>query len=216
MSSRFVTSALMTSALFAMAVAASPALACKGSTTLLRDDFTDEDPAWNIQDSNVQIANGALKLKSEPGKIYNLMYQGQDFPGADACVEMITPAVKDPAGVFGGLSFWGGGKWNIVYVAPDGTAGVTAFNNSGWTNPVPNRKFDGVKTGANAVNTIRVTWKAPPAQGAKDPADPNVTVFINDKQFIKFKVQPNGDRSVGLYVQSEGATYQFKNLNITY
>jgi len=215
MSSRFVTGALMTSALFAVMVATSPAVACKGSDTLLRDDFTEEDPAWNIQTNNVQIAGGAMKVKSDAGRTQFVFYGGDNFPGADACVDVVFPTIKPAPDNYGGLAFFGGGKWNIVYVATDGTAGVSGLNNSGWTNPVPQRKFDGVKTGPNAANTIRVTWKAPPPSNAKSAPDPTVTVFINDKQFIKFKVTPNDDRQLAIYVQSEGAVYQFKNLVVT-
>ena len=46
MLSRCVTGALMMRAVFGVAVASTPAFACKGTTSLLRDDFTDVDPAW--------------------------------------------------------------------------------------------------------------------------------------------------------------------------
>jgi len=85
----------------------------------------------------------------------------------------------------------------------------------GWLNPVPARKFDGIKSGSNAVNVLRVAWKGPPAKGSKDPADPTVAMFINDKPFINFKMNPNANRQFGLAIGSEGNTYQFSNLAIT-
>src|SRR3977135_2331362 len=103
MSSDFVTSALMTSALLALVVTASPAVACKGAQTLLRDDFTDEDPAWNIQDNSAQVGGGVLKIRTEPGRLFNLMYQGQNFPAADACIDIIPPAGKPASDIQGGL-----------------------------------------------------------------------------------------------------------------
>ena len=200
----------ITSALFAMVIAASPALACKGANVLFRDDFTEDDSAWDSQDASVEIRDGVMESKVEPGFGRTIMYHGQDFPAADACVDMIAPISKNPV-VFGGLAFWGNKKWNIVWLAPSaGTAGVTGHVEDKWTDPVPSRKFDGMKATPDAVNTIRVTWKGPPAPNAKTAPDPTVTVYINDKQFIKFKVPPNEDRSIALYAE-EGPVFKFKN-----
>jgi hypothetical protein len=214
MSSSFVTGALTT--FLALVVAAIPAVACKGSETLLRDDFTDEDPAWNISDSNAQIGGGVLKLKSDLGKMRNLWYRGQNFPGADVCIDIIAPSGKPSADIQAGLGLSTRKGWNYVYVATDGSAGVDSLQSGDWVSPVPNRKFDGIKTIPGAVNQLRVTWKAAPPSNSKDAPDPTVTIFINDKQFIKYKVTPNSDRSIGIYVSSGGAVYQFKNLVVTY
>ena len=215
MSARFVSSALATSVLFALVAVAGPALACKGTETLLRDDFTDEDPAWNIQDTSAQIGGGVLKVKSEAGHIYNLMYQGQNFPGADACLDIIAPSGKPSVDIVGGLGLWTGKAWNFVYIATDGTAGVSGLQDGNWTSPVPNRKFDGIKTTPNAANQLRVTWKAPPEANSKEAPDPTVTIFINDKQFIKYKAIPNSGRSISIYTASGGGVYQYKNLVVT-
>jgi len=214
MPSKFVSGVLVTGVLCAVVVS-SPALACKGAQTLLRDDFTDEDPAWNIQDNSAQIGGGVLKIKTDPGKIFNLMYQGQNFPAADACIDIIAPTGKPASDIQGGLGLWTGRSWDFIYIATDGSAGVAGLQDGSWTAPVPNRKFDGIKTTPNAVNQLRVTWKAPPPANSKDAPDPSVTVFINDKQFIKFKIVPNANRSLSIYTTSEGGVYQYKNLVVT-
>jgi hypothetical protein len=214
MPSKFVSGLLMTGVLSAV-VASSPALACKGAQTLLRDDFTDEDPAWNIQDNSAQIGGGVLKVKTDPGKILNLMYQGQNFPAADACIDIIAPAGKPASDIQGGLGFWTGRSWDFIYIATDGSAGVAGLQDGGWTAPVPNRKFDGIKTTPNAVNQLRVIWKGPPPPNSKDAPDPSVTVFINDKQFIKFKAVPNTNRALSIFTTSENGVYQYKNLVVT-
>mgnify|MGYP000913353609 CR=1 FL=1 len=76
-------------------------------------------------------------------------------------------------------------------------------------------KFDAIKTGTDAVNQLRVVWKAPPRSNSTEAPDPNVTVFINDKQFIRFKAPPNDNRQIGIYAAANGGTFQFKNLHIT-
>src|SRR5262249_55842723 len=142
------------------------------------------------------------------------MYQGEFFPAGDACVTITGPApvAKDTTNIFGGILLQETNyDWWMPAVWADGTASVERMLNNGWLHPVPQRKFDAVKTGANAVNVLRVVWKAPPAQGSNTPPDPTVTVFINDKQFISFnKMTPNPDRLFGLVADTEGTTtYQF-------
>jgi hypothetical protein len=215
MDTRVLLGAAMMGAL--LTLAGTPALACKGAETLLRDDFTQEDPAWNIEATNnaATIGNGVLTLKSDVGHFQNLQYQGLNFADADACIDMIAPAGKPSPDVQGGLGIWTGKAWDYIYVTTDGNAGVAGLQDGSWTNPVPMRKSDAIKTAPEAVNTLRVVWHAPPAQNSKAAPDPFVTVFINDKQFIKFKATPNSDRTVSVYAETGGGLYQFKNLAIT-
>lgn len=208
----------LTTSVFLTLMAANSAQACKGSEVLLRDDFTEEDPAWDFDSNLAEVGGGVLKIKSEPGRIYNAMYQGQNFPGADTCIDIIFPAGAKPSAdseIKGGLGLWTGKAWHFVAIAIDGTARVEGLQDRKWVNPVPTRKFAGIKTEPNAVNQLRVTWKAPPAGNSAVAPDPTVTIYINDKQFIKYKTPPNVDRSIGLYTDSNGAVFQFKNLVVT-
>lgn len=213
----FVACVLTTDAFLSLAAVTSPALACKGTETLFRDDFTDVDPAWIIKenDTNVRIEAGVLTVKSDIGHNYWLQYGGQDFPSADACIDIIAPSDKPSADVLGGLGFWTGKAWHIAYIATDGSAGVNGLQNGSWITPVPIRRFDGIKTTPKATNQLRVTWNAPPESNSKAAPNPTVTIFINDKQFIKYKVAPNSDRTIMIYTQSGGAEYKYKNLVIT-
>jgi hypothetical protein len=212
---RFLACALSMGALVALA-AAGPALACKGNETLLRDDFTEQDPAWNVGSLDVKIGGGALMEKAVGGRVAILSYAGMDFPGADVCVDIVTPSAA-AENSRAGIGFWNGKAWDFVYIAPDGSAGVDRLMNNNWYAPVPNRKFDGVKAGGGATNRLRVTWKAPPADNAKAAPDPTVMIFINDKPFIKYKVPPNIDRTIATYVDGgqAGAAFEFKNLVVT-
>ena len=214
MSVKLVTGVL-TGALFAIAVASSPALACKGATVLLQDDFTDMDPAWDKVFGEFNVTDGKMVGKTEPGKIGLLIYGGSFFPGADACVDVIAPTVRDSASIQAGLGFWAGDSSYFMAIRPDGTAAVHRLTGDGWLKPVPARKFDGIKTGANAVNSLRVVWKGPPPRGSNAPADQTVEFFINDRPFIRFKAIPNSNRQLELYVESEGAAYQFSKLVVT-
>lgn len=218
MSLRLVASALVSGAFVTM-VAAGPALACKGATSLLRDDFSELDPAWNLVFTDapaLSVNGGKLQLKSNPSNLGVVTYEGDFFPAADACVTITSPSVRDPADLWAGLLLvMGDGSWMIPRIHLDGTASVTRASGTGWLNPVPARKFAAVKTGANATNTLRVVWSGPPPRGSTAAADSNVSFFINDQAFIKFKATPNADRKIGLSTVSEGNTFQFSNLAIT-
>jgi hypothetical protein len=201
-------------ALFVVAVA-SPALACKGTESLLRDEFTEVDPSWNPwwpDTASFDIADGKVAAKAEPGYAGIMMYEGDFFPAADACVDITMPDVRDPTYVWAGFNFQDANWANyLVYITPDGQAGVKKLTNDGWLNPVRAKAYDSIKPGE--TNTLRLVWSGPATGTAA--ADPTVQVFINDEPAFKFKVKPNGNRQIGLAVDTEGDTIEFTNLSIT-
>lgn len=215
MAVKFVKRLAMLGAVISLSLASTSAFACKGATTLFSDVFTDEDPAWALDHSIATVEDGAMKVTTAANRIYDPSYQGMNFPGGDACVDIVNPSTPTKAVTQAGLALWTGRGWNFIYIQSDGQAGVTGLQSNNWINPVPARKFDGINTGAGAVNRLRIVWSAPPADNSNTPPDPYVQVFINDKPFIKYKTVPNQDRSLGIYADSEGATYQFKNLIVT-
>jgi hypothetical protein len=201
-------------ALFIVGVA-SPALACKGTESLLRDEFTEVDPSWNAwwtSTGSWDIADGKATAKIEPEYAGVMMYDGDFFPAADACVDILMPDVRDPTYMWAGLTFYDAAWANyFVYITPDGQAGVKKLTNDGWLNPVKSKAYDSIKQGE--TNTLRLVWSGPPSGTAA--ADPTVQVFINDQPAFKFKVKPNGNRQVGLAADTEGDTIEFSNLSIT-
>jgi hypothetical protein len=183
-------SRVMSALLAAMFVAvASPALACKGTESLLRDDFTEADPSWNVwwpDTSSFDTADGKVAAKVDPGYWGVMMYDGDFFPAADACIDINLPEVSDPTTVFAGLAFVDekNAIW-IVYLTPDGKAGVHKVTGDGWLSPVKPKAYDSIKQGE--ANTLRVVWSGPPAQGSTEAADSTVQVFVNDEAIFKFK-----------------------------
>jgi hypothetical protein len=216
MSPRYLTGLYLIGAVFAWG-AASPALACKGATPLLRDDFKEADPSWDEYFTTQQsfvIGGGKVSAKTQPGSFNVLFYQGDFFPAGDACVTITNPSgVRDPTNVSAGIVLQADdGSWYMPVINLDGTAGVERNTNAGWLDPVTPRRFPAIKQG---TNVLRVVWKGPPPKESSAAPDPNVAVFINDQQFITFKMPPNANRQFGLTVQSEGHSYQFTNLVIT-
>src|SRR5262245_54434950 len=57
----------VTGAMLAFAIAASPALACKGDVEIYSDDFANADGPWETTEG-VTLGKGFAELKPEPGK----------------------------------------------------------------------------------------------------------------------------------------------------
>jgi hypothetical protein len=120
MSLRFATGAL-----FAIVLASSPALACKGPNVVFADNFAEADPGWGTNDQLV-IGSNRAQLKSQPGGVAGSFYTGSFFDDADICIDMTSPAAKNPAEVNAGLVFWAD-DWENFYmfqITPDGQASI--------------------------------------------------------------------------------------------
>jgi hypothetical protein len=207
---KHVTYALLASAMLAITAAASPALACKGTTVLFKDDFTKPNRAWARYpnwDFSFAANGGRLLGKAPEGKWGWLYYSASFFPDADACVDVIMPRADDAADKWAALGFDNGedglytGTINF-----DGTIAVQKVTHDGWLAPIPTTESDAVKKGANAVNQIRLVWKA---------AEPTVSFYVNDKLIDSFDAAPLRGRKIGLGFQTSGATVEFRNLVVT-
>jgi hypothetical protein len=204
MSLRFATGAL-----FAIVLASSPALACKGPNVVFADSFAEADPGWGTNDQLV-IGSNRAQLKSQPGGVAGSFYTGSFFDDADICIDVTSPAARNPAEVNAGLVFWAD-DWDNFYmfqITPDGQASIYRSQKGKTIFPVSWRKADAVKPGANAVNTLRLTLKGG-----------NGTAYVNDKQFVAFKgMPPKGGSLIGLFSASENGAvniWSFSNLKIT-
>ena len=203
MSLRFVSRAALA---VALALTAAPALACKGPNLQFSDDFKELDPAWSADGGSLSVSNGRMQMTSDKGYFGLGSYEGSFFPTGDFCVDVVASDVKDQTSIIAGIAFLEKDSSNMYVFAirPDGAAMIIRRQNDGWLHPVPVKKFDGVKSGPNVVNTLRLTLK-----------DGSATAYVNDKLFSTFKVvaEPNG--KLGLYVEAEGTTYNFMKLRIT-
>jgi hypothetical protein len=198
---------LLTGVAVAMALASTPALACKGRKTMFLDDFARQDPSWTQILGEFGVSNGRAQLKSGEGKFAAAGNDGDYFESGDLCLDVIAPDYRGGGGEFGGILFGlqDLSNFHAFWVSPpEGTAGVTAKKNGKWVNPVSGRKSDAVNQRPGGVNTLRVTWK-----------DKDATLYINDKQFVVVTVLPVPNAHFGLYAQTEGKVWQFRNYKIT-
>jgi hypothetical protein len=224
-------SRLTAAAVLVLAASAGPALACKGSTVILQDNFQTAEPDWHGTGS---IANGHAVVTSTPfydGQTFvsatfgGMFYGAKHIDSGDACVDMVGPQVADPTNAAAGImfgftdidSFW------VFFARQDGQAALyhfLPFDQNGGTQatliPIAYQPSVALKHGGGVTNTLRVSWNG--KSGA---------TYINDQPFWPFAIsRPLQNTFVGLYVgpgfpstySPQGSvpmSYQFSNLKIT-
>jgi hypothetical protein len=194
----YLTAVLLSVAIAAAGMISTPAHACKGKTTLLKDDFSKRNRAWAPWwKSEFEIIDGKLLGKAQEGVMSAVAFGGRFFPEADVCVDVVIPQGQAAAA---GLMFTSSerGQFYFAQITADGKVGLTLATPDGWLQPLPVGDFEGVNLQPGATNTIRVTWKAPPPKGSTTPEDPTVSLYINDKLVESIEVPPQSGRVVGL------------------
>ena len=194
-------------AVFALTIAASPALACKGEE-IYTDDFSSSDGPW-ANAPWFSIAGGAAEFKMEPGQSGFIPYLGGNFKEFDVCVDIANPTFKNAdAPPVAGLGFWFNDFQNMaaVLLTPAGVM-FSLRNSKGRTLlTAPARKINALKTGNGATNTLRVTAKGQ-----------NVTLYANDSRVGAFRGTPE-DGVIGLLAESEKdqvTSWKFSNFKLT-
>jgi hypothetical protein len=227
----------LTAALVALAVASDPAFACMGPTVIYQDDFQSANPSWDIRPSQIpipvdfqvlSIAGGVAKLTPLAGEFAVAVYGDQFFPNSqfpsfDACVDVSSPSVADPSQAAAGIAFGENNSTGSFYVfaaEEDGQAAVAQFQwrPFGWSYPVPWQAAQGLKSGANASNTLRVTV-TPAGAGATGS---NATFYVNGVKFATLALPSLQGTKLGLWAEGDpgpnpvaGASWSFSNLKIT-
>jgi hypothetical protein len=205
--------------------------ACKGASELLRDDFATLDPAWDavISGGSFEVNGGKLLLSSQPNKLSTdffveyVEYENAFLPEADVCVSVVLPPMDLPEGktIFAGLGFVAGD--GSIFIATvhfasqfGKNAAIIQLTSNGSRYLVAPGSFDALDPGVRAANTIRLTWKGPPAAG--QPAGSSaamVSFFINDKLYKTFAAPPNANRKIGLAAATGGGRAEFSHLLAT-
>jgi hypothetical protein len=206
-----VTSKILPWAVMTLALAASPAFACKGKNVKFEDTFAKVNPAWEIW-NQTKVQNGAMQITATPGHTAPIFYKGEAYDKVDICVDAIVPDVSDPNNQgIPSLLFEGQGydDYYGLYVSPAaGTALVMHFLKNKWLTPVPARKVDGVVAQRGGKNTLRITLN-----GA------HATAYVNDNKIVDFLINASeGGGLVGLEVDggaTSPVTWSFKDFKVT-
>jgi hypothetical protein len=186
-----------------------PTTGCNG-TVLLEDNFAQVDPAWSLTNPFTTISGGKLRINAKPGFGYGAFYEGALFGNADMCVDVTMPEVREPNTISGGLLFHFQDFDNtlMVLLNAGGYICLQRRQDKQTLFPVTWRKTTALKTGANAINSLRVTWKGT-----------TVALYLNDKPIVTGKAPGlTGKGKIGLvgYSEKSGSNlWQFGNLKIT-
>jgi hypothetical protein len=194
-------------AMLALAIAGSPALACKGEE-IFSDDFADDSGMWGSADF-FKIGGGFLELKLQPGYKGVALFQGGQQKEFDACVDITYPEAKKPdGGTVAGFVFWFKDWPNhyVVGTTPVGAVGAYRMNKDKFGLQSPFRTNPAIKAGAGAKNTFRVTVKGNA-----------ITIYANDQRVAGFRGTPE-DAWMGLFSESEqdnSNAWKFSNFKLT-
>ena len=197
----------ITGAVFALAIAASPALACKG-TEIFSDDFQNSDGPWDSAEW-IKIGGGFAELTLPPTYGGVMRYLADPPPDFDLCVDITYPSISKPdGGGIGGIALWFK-EFQDTYLVGTTPAGVMGALRIRQGKPLllsPVRKYAAIKTGAGAKNTFRVTVKGN-----------TVTMYANDQRTASFRGTP-GEGTIGLFAESpqDGASpWKFSSFKLT-
>src|SRR5262245_24182891 len=194
-------------AVLALAIAASPALACEGEE-IFSDDFSEDSGMWPSGDW-AKVEGGYLELKLPAGYQGVVPFQGGAPKDFDLCVDVTYPEAKQPdGGTIAGVGFWFKDlqSWYAVATSPIGAVGAFRVNNGKFALQSPFRKYQQIKGGVGAKNTFRVTVKGN-----------TVTFYGNDQRLGGFRGVPV-EGALGLFAASENDNsnaWKFSNFKLT-
>ena len=194
-----------------LAVAATPALACKGKNVQFTDAFRQVDKSWGVDPDAVSVEDGKVKIKADPTSNYVVLYKGPKFVDADLCVTVQIPTLfGGRAELRAGAVFWAVNydSYYAFLIQADGRAALMRFEKGIMTPVVPLRAIAGLNTAPGAKNVLRLTTSGN-----------SVTAYVNDEKFASINGRvPDGGGQFGLFAQSEEAhrdTWKFTDLKVT-
>jgi hypothetical protein len=194
-----------------VALAGTPALACKGSKTLFTDDFQQVDASWGLDAPDVAVEDGKVKVKPQPNISNLLIYKGLNFGEVDICLTVRMPnVVSNNDNTMAGPVFWQHDYDNyyMFMVTPSGYAEIARKLNGKWVSVIDWKADPDIKTNAGASNVLRVLLSGN-----------TITAFVNDAKFASVKGQmPDGGGRIGMRAQSEENqvdTWKFSALKVT-
>jgi hypothetical protein len=195
----------------AMALAGTPAWACKGTKTLFTDDFQQVDASWGLDAPDVTVEDGKVKVKPQPNISNLLIYKGLNFGQVDICLTVRMPnIVSNNDNTMAGPVFWQQDYDNyyMFMITPSGYAEIARKLGGKWVSVVDWKADPAIKSSVGASNVLRVLLSGN-----------TITTFVNDVKFASVKGQmPDGGGRIGMRAQSEENqvdTWKFSALKVT-
>ena len=194
-------------------LAATPALACTGTTVALSGDFKNGADGWGEADAQFQPQGAAAIFTAQAGTQTARWNAGSALTDLDACVTIAMPsATADASRSYAGMLFWVTDKDNFyqAVISPNGmfTVARKVKGRIVPTPPVNWLQAAALKLAPNDRNTLRVTLEGQ-----------RVSVRINDVEVARFRGQPpEGPSHIGLVASSAPAavdTWHMSDFKVT-
>jgi hypothetical protein len=174
--------------------------ACDGQrgATIFEDKFQDGYGGWDLTPPIAKISPPVLSLNLGDGQHTYIHTQVLTFnaDSGDYCVDFTLPNAPQGNRLAFGLAFWATDYSNLMLwqVDTNKTAALFKRADGNW-NLISSATVDAIKTGAGAVNTLRVL-----ADGDR------LTLLVNDINVRVIRAQvPKGRLRFGLYAQLDAA-----------
>jgi hypothetical protein len=206
---------ILSGAMLAVAVSASPALAACDGDELFSDDFSDPQQSqdqWGTAEF-LSFGDGYLQIKSKPGFTSFSKIPVNGAWEFDLCVDITYPEAKNPdGGTYAGVMFWFNDWKNYYYVWTTPVGGIGALRLFNDKTRMMGKRFNvGLNAGAGTTNNFQVTVKSDV-----------VTVYGNGQKLLAFKpVAKDAEAAkveVALFAYSEKEqenTWRFSNVRLT-
>jgi hypothetical protein len=180
----------------------------RAAQAVLTDPLTSWPLNFGAQGSSMLLKDGFVHITMPTGGVNWTTYAGFNFTDQDSSVT-ITP--KTP-GSDAGLIFWATGPSDFYFFGVSDTAGTFGIYRhvaaTGWQPIVPFMANPNVKTGAGAVNTLRLVTKGN-----------LVSLFVNGQAIGKLQIQaPPAGGTVGIIGESSTKNpwdYAYSNLTVS-
>jgi hypothetical protein len=178
---------------------------------VLSDPMTSWPLNFGVQGENIMLKDGAVHIVESANASHWATYPGFDFTDMDASV---TITARTATGNAAGLIFWSTGQSDFFMVSVSDANGNFSVirrmsaNGGSWQTILPFTVSPAIKTGAGAVNTIRIVTKGN-----------SLALFINGQSIGTLALQaPAGGGTVGIEgegVAGQPADYVFSNLSVS-
>jgi len=173
---------------------------------LLADDFSTLDSTWGLPDEAFQIVDSALQISPAAQKIYRAFYHGGLFTAHD--IRVAVTQTSESTQATAGLMFFGAGYGEHHAFVIDGAGNFMQRRTTGGQsrNVAAPRRVDAIKTGAGAVNQLRLVVNGRQA-----------TFYVNGVEVSEFQLKedPPGKRiGVQASAGADPAVWRFDDFSI--
>ncbi len=134
---------------------------CGGSRVLLADEFNSHNSRWGSETDQLKTFDGKFRIQLDPNHLNFALNQNNTYKNADVCVTYVYAEGSKLDQAWGGVVFWASDNQNLYAfgVSAAGTIAVWHLVKNKWQALIEWKANSAVRSGAGAINHIRVVTK---------------------------------------------------------